>query len=62
MRRNTTPSTEFEKMFHGLTALPYGLSLRPGHALRITAIALGSVVLIAAVTFELFAIAIAISS
>jgi len=45
-------------MLNGITASAHGISLRPGHALRLTAIALGSVVLIAAVTLELFAIAI----
>ncbi|MGD0166397.1 MAG: hypothetical protein ABSC51_03790 [Gaiellaceae bacterium] len=48
-------------MLHGLTASDRGISLRPGHALRLTAIALGSVALIAALTFELYAIAIAIA-
>jgi hypothetical protein len=46
-------------MFHGITASSHGLSLRSGHALRLTAIALGSIVLIAAISLELFAIAIA---
>jgi hypothetical protein len=45
-------------MLHGLTVSSHGISLRPGHALRVTAIALGSTVLIAALTLELFAIAI----
>ena len=49
-------------MLHGITASAHGVSLKPGHAFRLTAIVLGSVLLIAAVTFELFAIAIAISA
>jgi len=49
---------ETEKMLHGITVSAHGVSLRPGHALRVTAIALGSAVLIAALTLELFAIAL----
>ena len=45
-------------MLHGTVVSAHGVSLRPGHALRLTAIALGSAVLIAALTLELFAIAI----
>ena len=49
-------------MLNGITATAHEVSLKPGRALRLTAIALGSVLLIAAITFELFAIAIAISA
>ena len=45
-------------MLHGFTTSAHGVSLRPGHALRVTAIAFGSAILIAALTLELFAIAI----
>ncbi len=45
-------------MLHGIVVSAHEVSLRPGHALRVTAIALGSTVLIAALTLELFAIAI----
>ncbi len=36
----------------------HGIPIRPGHALRTMAIALGSILLIAALTIELFGIAI----
>jgi hypothetical protein len=48
-------------MRYGLTAFSHNLSLRPGQALRATAIAIGSVALIAAVVAELYAIAIVIA-
>jgi hypothetical protein len=56
--RKASSAMETEKMLHGLTVSAHGISLRPGHALRLTAIAFGSAVLIAALTLELFAIAI----
>jgi hypothetical protein len=54
-------SRENEKMLHGIT-YGHSASLHPGHALRISAVAFGSVLLIAALALELYAIAVAIAS
>jgi hypothetical protein len=48
-------------MLHGITASAHGFSIRPGHALRLGAVVFGSILLIAALTFELYAAAIAIA-
>ena len=48
-------------MLHGIT-YGHSASLHPGHALRISAVAFGSVLLIAALALELYAIAVAIAS
>lgn len=48
-------------MLNGITASTHGVSLHPGHALRVSAIAFGSALLIAALALELYAIAVAIA-
>jgi hypothetical protein len=60
--RNASSTRENEKMLHGITATSHSISLRSGHALRVSAVALGSALLIAALALELYAIAVAISS
>jgi hypothetical protein len=59
--RNTFSTRENEKMLHGITATSHSVSLKSGHALRVGAIALGSALLISAIAFELYAIAVAIA-